>query len=194
MMRIPKSRFLVDLVAFICFVFLTSTGVIMAFLLPPGSGKHSTIWNMDRHQWGDIHFWLAVVFLTILAFHLFMHWKWIWVVWKGRAEGGHRNRILLGFVGLLAIITLSVAPIITSVETTGKRAGDNHKDNETVQVFGSMTLAEVSGINGVPVDYLLDALDLPAETDPNQKMAQIRQQHGISMQEVRNIINQYRKE
>lgn len=48
--------FFIDVVAFIGFIVLTITGVLMRYVLPPESGKFSTIWQLDKHEWGDIHF------------------------------------------------------------------------------------------------------------------------------------------
>jgi len=61
-MKIVKLNFIVDVVAFAGFVVLTTTGVLMRYILPPGSGHYSTIWGMDRHEWGGIHFWASVLF------------------------------------------------------------------------------------------------------------------------------------
>ena len=43
---------IIDVVAFVGFVVLTTTGILLHFVLIPGSGKHSTIWNLNRHEWG----------------------------------------------------------------------------------------------------------------------------------------------
>ena len=45
-------NFVIDTVAFVAFVLLTTTGVLMRYLLPPGSGHYTTIWGLDRHEWG----------------------------------------------------------------------------------------------------------------------------------------------
>jgi len=81
-------NFIIDTIAFVGFVVLTTTGVLMRYILPPGSGRYSTIWSMDRHEWGDIHFWVSVVFFLILAFHLVLHWRWIVCVVTGRPRAG----------------------------------------------------------------------------------------------------------
>jgi hypothetical protein len=54
---------LIDALAFTGLTLLVSTGVLLEYLLPPGSGRWVTIWSMDRHAWGDIHFWMACFFL-----------------------------------------------------------------------------------------------------------------------------------
>jgi len=38
----------------------------------------------DRHTWSDIHHWLAVTFLCLLAVHLALHWRLIVGTIRGR--------------------------------------------------------------------------------------------------------------
>ena len=46
--------------AFAGFVLLITTGVLMRYVLPPGSGRRAAIWGLDRHGWGDLHFWFCL--------------------------------------------------------------------------------------------------------------------------------------
>lgn len=96
----------VDLAGFVLLVLVTVTGGIIKWYLPPGSGHghgpgrglghalgpghghgHDVsggesagpklLWGMDRHEWGDIHFWLSVAFLVVMAAHLYQHRHWL---------------------------------------------------------------------------------------------------------------------
>jgi hypothetical protein len=51
-------NFIIDAVGFVGFVFLTTTGVLVRYVLPPGSGRRAVLWGMNRHEWGDLHFWI----------------------------------------------------------------------------------------------------------------------------------------
>ena len=113
-MKKTKKNFLIDAIAFVCFVFLVSTGVVMYVNLPPGS-KTNAIWGLDRHQWGEIHFWLAVVFLGILILHLIMHWRWIVSLVKGKRKEGSGRRILYGLIAFFALLIIAAAPIFSPV-------------------------------------------------------------------------------
>ena len=108
--------FLIDALSFVCFVFLTSTGVILHFLLPPGSGRWRVIWGMDRHEWGDIHAWISAIFLLILSVHIFYHWKWIVNVVKGHSSEYSGRRLVIGIIGLIAVIALALAPLLSGVQ------------------------------------------------------------------------------
>jgi hypothetical protein len=85
-------------------------------VLPPGSGRRTTVWGLDRHAWGEIHFWIAMGFLGVLAVHLVVHRRWIASVVRGRPREGSGLRVALGIVGLLAILAAAAAPFLAEVE------------------------------------------------------------------------------
>ena len=83
-------NFIVDLVAFLDLLVLAITGLIMKYVLPPGTGGYGRgfrggrepgeikyLWSMTRHEWGRIHFYLAVVFAALMVIHIVLHWTWI---------------------------------------------------------------------------------------------------------------------
>lgn len=113
----------VDVVSFVGFVFLTSTGVLMRYVLPPGSGRWSTIWGLSRHAWGTVHYWIALGFFAVLAVHLLLHWRFIANLFGARLQPGARLRLALGIVGLLAVLALAVAPVLTPVDSNPAAAG-----------------------------------------------------------------------
>jgi hypothetical protein len=86
-------NFIVDLIAFLDLLVLAGTGVILKWVLPPGSGGgHShgqgfrggrgpvevkTLLGLGRHDWGDIHFHVSLLFVLLMLIHLILHWNWI---------------------------------------------------------------------------------------------------------------------
>jgi len=89
-MRRGSLNFIVDLVGFVNLVGLAFTGMIMKYILPPGTGglgrlQHGgagredikELWSMTRHEWGRIHFYLAILFVTLIVVHIILHWSWI---------------------------------------------------------------------------------------------------------------------
>ncbi len=90
MMKRGTLNFVVDFVSFINLVCLALTGFILKYILLPGTGGRGRVlhggrsgeqikqlWSMTRHQWGDIHFYLALLFVVLMALHIFLHWSWI---------------------------------------------------------------------------------------------------------------------
>ena len=89
-MKRSSLNFIVDLAALLNLLGLAFTGFIMKYILPPGSGglgrrlhdgaggEHiKDFWSMTRHEWGDIHFYLALLFVILMAVHIVLHWNWL---------------------------------------------------------------------------------------------------------------------
>lgn len=83
-------NFIIDCAGFLNLVGLAFTGLIMKYVLPPGTGGlgrrlHSgrgreavkEFWSMSRHEWGRVHFYLAVFFVSLMIVHIILHWSWI---------------------------------------------------------------------------------------------------------------------
>lgn len=89
---------------------LAGTGLLLAFRLPPGSrgGRGLSAMGWDRHEWGDVHTWLAYAFLGLVAAHLALHWRWLWQVAAKRRSWP----LLLGIgAGLAMIVWLVCQPV-----------------------------------------------------------------------------------
>lgn len=122
-MKQARINLIVDILAFIGFVFLTASGVLMRYILPPGSGHYTTLWGLDRHEWGDIHFWISVLLLIALAVHLLLHWRWILTTSTGAQKQGSGVRVALAIVAILALLALAFAPLTQEPEKTPERGG-----------------------------------------------------------------------
>ena len=90
MLRRITVNFIVDFVSFLDLLGLIFTGIIIRYILPPGTGgrgqelhggqgagRVKDFWTMTRHEWGDVHFYMVVVFIILMLIHLFLHWTWI---------------------------------------------------------------------------------------------------------------------
>jgi hypothetical protein len=182
----------VDSCGFVGFVLLTATGVLMRYVLPPGSGRFTTLWTLDRHEWGSLHFWLAIVLLAVLAFHLFLHWRWIATVARGRPREGSGARVALGAVGVVALLALALAPFMSPVERAAgelRAPGPHAFEGERFEsIRGSMTLAEVQAATGVPADTIIEQLGLPPGVPKDERLGRLKQTHGFTMEDVRRIV------
>jgi len=87
-MRRTTLNFIVDTVGFVDLLLLATTGAILKWVLPPGSGGQGfrggrggahikTLWDLGRHDWGDVHFVLSLLFVFLMLVHLILHWTWI---------------------------------------------------------------------------------------------------------------------
>jgi len=116
-----------DGLSFAGFVFLVATGCVLHFVLPPGSGRlvgertgfraaqkpTSLLWGMTAHRWGSLHYWIAVVFMAVLAVHLLLHGRFLICLVKGRPSRASPIRAGLGVVGALFFFALAAAPFFS---------------------------------------------------------------------------------
>lgn len=130
-MKRPTLNFIIDSAAFVSCLVLLSTGLIMYFILPPGSG-HLEIWGMNRHGWGDIHFWAAVLFILMIGIHLVLHWKWIVCKVKGRVTETAQSKLRMAiFIIVLITITAMVStPFLSPVHDTRSPASAPGIENQ----------------------------------------------------------------
>lgn len=92
-MKRTTLNLIVDTISFLDLLSLAATGAIMRWVLPPGSGggqEHGggfrggrgadeikELLGLGRHDWGDIHFLLAMGFVLLILVHILLHWTWI---------------------------------------------------------------------------------------------------------------------
>jgi len=88
-MKRSTLNFVIDLISFVDLLGMIFTGIIMRYILPPGTGgrggggsdgigRHiKYLWSMTRHEWGSIHFYLALAFIVLMTAHILLHWTWI---------------------------------------------------------------------------------------------------------------------
>jgi hypothetical protein len=196
-MKRSNVNFAVDCLGFAGFVLLAATGVLVRYVLPPGSGRYTTIWSLDRHEWGTIHFWIAIAFLAVLAFHLFLHWRWIATLLSGRPREGSGARVALGTVGLAALLALAIAPFLSPVERTGgERGAPRLHSSESEQlgwIRGYTTLSEIQAATGVPAQYIIEELELPPDFPTDQRLGRLRTSHKFTIDDVRRAVDGYRQ-
>jgi hypothetical protein len=65
-----------DLALFLVACMLTGTGLLLAYRLPHGEGQAGRMLFLGygRHEWGEIHTWLAYVAIFLAVVHLLLNW------------------------------------------------------------------------------------------------------------------------
>jgi len=107
-MKRNMLNLLIDALTALAGLGLLWTGLLIYFILPAGSGKHGlAVWGMGRHDWGDIHFWLAVTCLALVVLHVALHWTWVCtMVLRIVGDPGKSSASKRNIAGLLACIIL----------------------------------------------------------------------------------------
>ena len=106
----PTLMRVINWILYAGFCALTGTGLLLSFRLLPGSrgGRGLELLGWGRHDWGDVHLWIACVVIALTLAHLVLNWAWV----KKVANYGHNWRLLAGFgVGVAIIIAFVVLPI-----------------------------------------------------------------------------------
>lgn len=132
-MRKPEVNFWIDALSFFLFLSLVSTGFLIYLIIPPASGL--SIWGMDRHAWGEIHFWIALTFLSLMAIHFVLHWSWIKAKVKGNSRDSHisNTRIMITVFVIVVVLFLLIAPFFSPVEKSGETRGRHADHVELIQ-------------------------------------------------------------
>lgn len=153
-MKRSSLNFAVDAVTFLVMLGMIATGLLIRFVLPPGSGERRLLWDYSRHDWGDVHFWLAVALGGIVLIHIALHWSWVCSLvsrWCLSDEGRARPKAALrrNLVGV--VLLLSVMGLITGflwvaarsvVETGG--GGRQHRDGRNAALLGPPARTELA--------------------------------------------------
>ncbi|MBN1510966.1 MAG: DUF4405 domain-containing protein [Phycisphaerae bacterium] len=219
-MRRSSLNLLIDALATLVMLALIATGLVVRYTLPAGSGGHGrggglVLWGLDRHGWGDVHFWLAVAVGVLMVLHVALHWRWVCatirhVLRRGEPAGttGPLRSNLYG-VGFVAAIVLLIGGFLLvarmNVETgeggrsRAGRAVHSEHDDEThprggSDVRGSMTLRQVADGAGVRVDQLKEWLTLPASVGGDERLGRLKQAYGIEIADVRRVLADYAAE
>src|SRR5271165_2313566 len=110
-----------DLVLYLVACVTAGTGLLLAYRLPHGAGNASRVvfLGYGRHEWGDIHTWLAYFGLLLVVVHLALNWQWLVKV----AASKHFGRLVAGILsGLLIIIAFLLLPVERSERNRGSDA------------------------------------------------------------------------
>lgn len=123
-----------NLLLYLCFASLLGTGMMLKFRLPPGSrGGHGlTALGLDRHEWGDIHFWLSIAFLLLVALHLILNWPWL----KRVAAPRHPILLPLAFVVGIALTAIPLWLPVDRPTPDGKEGDALHHGDDRADDLG----------------------------------------------------------
>ncbi len=196
-MKKVQINFVIDAVSFVLFTLLLSTGILMFYVLPPGRGGHgASILGLGRHGWGELHFWISMAFLAAMTLHLFMHWRWVVAVARGRttAQGAARVRVLVGGAALMALAALAAAPLLAPIDRAGPQQGEMLRleapatPDAQPALHGGMTLREVAAAAGVAPESLAQRLDSAHPYPLDTPLRTLHERHGLTMNAVRQAL------
>lgn len=206
-------NFIVDLLSAVVGLGIILTGLIMYFALPPGS-RQVALWGLGRHDWGDLHAWLALAVVLLVTVHLALHWGWVCAYVQrtitrnpaapmparstiyGTALLAVMVALLVGFVVLSKAAVAPATGLGRSAEHAGEAvavpaAGGEHAGERGRQAInGSISLTQAAVMVGTTTADLKQRLVLPADTPDDTRLRVIAESKGLSMAELREKIVQ----
>ncbi|MBN1572487.1 MAG: DUF4405 domain-containing protein [Deltaproteobacteria bacterium] len=108
-MKKGRYNFVVDTILAFLFMMMVSTGILM-HLFPKGLGR-TTALGLTRHEWGDIHLTISLLFLVFILVHFILHYNWEKVTAMRFLKIG--GKTLAISVLLLFVVALSLPFFIT---------------------------------------------------------------------------------
>ena len=103
-MKPGALRYVVDSCLYVLLCALAIVGLLLAFVIPRGADQPKYFLGVHRHDWVDIHLWLALGFLVALLLHLLLNWRWIVATSKRIFGMKWRHRLwLLSLAWLLVL-------------------------------------------------------------------------------------------
>ncbi len=205
-MKRNTLNFVLDLASLLVMFTLLVTGLLIYYILPPGShggGKAYTLFGWNRHDYGKIHFYLSLGLVGLMILHVFLHWPWICSTVGGLlsfSKPSRRRRAVYGAVLLAVLAVIATGGLLwakSRVQFDPTRGGQYHLHEEltvgeSAHITGMNTLAEVSNIFGIPVEHLVEALQLPVDVDTSLQLGRLKREYGFELEDVRRIVYEYR--
>jgi len=107
-----KLNLIIDALLLLCIASIAGIGLLMRNVLVPGY-----FWGLDRHQWGTIHFVIALVLLALLVLHVVLHWAVIVGIYRKLMPNVKARWItaiiLLAITITLAFFSYAVHPVVS---------------------------------------------------------------------------------
>jgi hypothetical protein len=106
-------KYLVSILLFINICSVAVIGFILGYVLPQGrvaAPEEKFFIGLHRHEWVDIHLFLAISFLVLLFIHVWIHWSWIKELTK-RYLGNHWKRFLY-FISLAWLVVIFICWLV----------------------------------------------------------------------------------
>jgi hypothetical protein len=131
-----RLNFIINALMFLCLMALAGLGFLMKYVLVPGRearglyGRNVELtWlGWDRHDWGDLHLYVAFTLLGLLTIHLILHWKMILGLYE-RLIPSPRVRTRVAFAFLIITVLLLYFPFLVTPKVTERGRGGWRSDS-----------------------------------------------------------------
>ena len=72
-------NYLLSALLFVDVCSLLAIGLLLAFVIPSGPRRYAERYflGLHRHDWADLHLYLALLLIGLLVLHLWFNWTWV---------------------------------------------------------------------------------------------------------------------
>jgi len=147
-----KLNFIISALMFLCLTAMAGLGFLMKYVLVPGRKAMAqygrpvelTFLGWDRHDWGDLHSYLAFALLGLLALHLILHWKKLLGLYE-RLIPSPRMRTRLALAFLIICVLLAYFPFLITpqMEEKGGRGRRLRSEMEAGKVMAAASVRAI---------------------------------------------------
>ena len=209
-MKRNTINFLIDLLLFGVMYVLIVTGLLMYFVLPSGSrggGGRLILWGWNRHDFGDLHFYLAVGLIGLVLLHIIIHWNWFCSTLSRLmklTDPGHVKGLVCGVVFLVLLMAGTLGFLVWTDGVVKQSHGfgvyggpqwaeredarGDERFRETSHIAGQTTLAEAAEAAGISMEQFKQKLNLPDDVEPDEQLGRLKREYGFEIQDVRRIV------
>lgn len=171
-MRKQTMNFYIDLAACVVMILLAATGLILRYVLLPGSGGRGggsqlLLWGLGRHDWGGLHVWLSIALGVLIVLHLVLHWSWVcattrrclpsFAQWPSSTPKAVQNLCGIGLLCAATLLTFAfvwfcqASVVAGPVQGGGRGYGRHGMSFRSSQNAGATEVVHTSDV--YPVDY-----------------------------------------
>ena len=125
-MKKSKLNLVIDILMLILMAAIIGIGFIMKFRLLSGREKwekyganlDTTLFGLDRHEWGTIHLILGFILIGLFVLHIWLHWNMIICIYKKLIKNKNA-RVIVTTVLCFLILFFLIAPFLLDIEING---------------------------------------------------------------------------
>lgn len=130
-MKKSKLNLIIDALLLLCIAAIAGIGFLIKYVLVPGFQRWEiynrnvdlSYWGIDRHEWGSIHFTIALTFLVLLIIHIVLHWPVIINIYCKLIPNSLVRRVIAVII-ICLVILLVIFPLFVEPEVQERGPGN----------------------------------------------------------------------
>ena len=137
-----------DLLLYLTLCVMIGTGLLLNYKLPPRS-QGLTVLGSTRHEWGHLHLWISLIFISLILLHLILNWSWLL---KCAAKGKLWRAATGLLAGLLIILGIMILPTSAPAASGNKglrKAADRQGQQEEGPLPASAEITYVKNVSPI---------------------------------------------